>query len=85
VDVGAHLIASLDTPPPDTMGQTFDILAREGVLSVELAGSLKKAVGFRNITVHNYNAVNWHMVHRIAHDHLGDFTAFARAVSARLP
>lgn len=85
VDVGAHLIASLDTPPPDTMGQTFDILAREGVLSVELAGSLKKAVGFRNITVHNYNAVNWHMVHRIARDHLGDFTAFARAVSARLP
>lgn len=84
VDVGAHLIAAMDTPAPDTMGQTFDILAREGVLSAELAASLKKAVGFRNIAVHSYNAINWQMVHRIAHDHLSDFTAFARVVSARL-
>lgn len=84
VDIGAHLIAGMNTPPPDTMGQTFDILAREGVLSLELAGSLKKAVGFRNIAVHSYNAINWQMVHRIAHDHLGDFTAFARVVAGRL-
>lgn len=84
VDVGAHLIVGMNTQPPDTMGQTFDILAREGVLSAELATSLKKAVGFRNIAVHSDNAINWHMVHRIAHDHLGDFTAFARVVAARL-
>lgn len=84
VDIGAHLIAGMNTPAPDTMGQTFDILAREGVLSAELAASLKKAVGFRNIAVHSYNAINWQMVHRIAHDHLGDFTAFARVVSQHL-
>lgn len=30
VDMGAHLIAGMNIPPPDTMGQTFDILACEG-------------------------------------------------------
>ncbi len=58
VDIGAHLISGMDVPPPDTMGQTFDMLAQAGVLNAELAHSLKKAVGFRNIAVHNYDAIN---------------------------
>lgn len=30
------MIAGTEAQPPDTMGQTFDVLAREGVLSGEL-------------------------------------------------
>ncbi len=84
VDIGAHLIAGMDVSPPDTMGQTFDILAQEGLLQKELATRLKKAVGFRNVAVHNYDAINWYMVHSIALDHLTDFTDFAASVAARL-
>jgi uncharacterized protein YutE (UPF0331/DUF86 family) len=84
VDVGAHLITGLDVPPPDTMGQTFDLLAQADVISAELALRLKKAVGFRNIAVHNYDVINWHMVHSIASSHLDDFSAFAKVVSMRL-
>jgi hypothetical protein len=46
VDIGAHLIAGMEVPPPDTMGQTFDLLAQEGVLNKELASSLKKRWAF---------------------------------------
>lgn len=84
VDVGTHLIAGMDVPPPDTMGQTFDILAQSGVLNTALASSLKKAVGFRNIAVHNYEAINWHIVHSIAINHLADFSAFAKVVSSKV-
>lgn len=84
VDIGAHLIAGMEVPPPDTMGQTFDLLAQEGVLNNELASSLKKAVGFRNIAVHNYESINWNIVHRIVKYHLADFSAFAKVVSIRL-
>ena len=59
VDIGAHLISGLNVAPPDTMGQTFDILAESGLLTAELAHNLKKSVGFRNIAVHNYDAINW--------------------------
>ena len=84
VDIGAHLIAGMEVPPPDTMGQTFDFLAQEGVLNNELASSLKKAVGFRNIAVHNYESINWEIVHSIVKYHLADFTGFAQVVAMRL-
>ena len=84
VDIGAHLISGMDVAPPDTMGQTFDLLAQAGLLPTALALNLKKAVGFRNIAVHNYDAINWHIVHSIAKNHLADFTAFAKVVAIKL-
>ena len=80
VDIGAHVVANLEVQPPGTMGQTFDLLADQGVLTRELAKQLKKAVGFRNIAVHNYDAINWQMVHSIARDYLSDFSEFALAI-----
>ncbi len=80
VDVGAHLVAGMEVPPPGTMGQTFDLLAQQGVLTATLAAGLKKSVGFRNIAVHNYDSINWLVVHHIVKNNLGDFPEFARAV-----
>ena len=51
---------------------------------IQLAILFKKAVGFRNIAVHNYAAVDWTIVHSIARNHLDDFSNFARRVSSRL-
>jgi uncharacterized protein YutE (UPF0331/DUF86 family) len=84
VDIAAHLIVELESPAPTTMGQAFDLMAGSGVIERELAGRLKKAVGFRNIAVHNYEAIDWRIVHSIATSRLGDFTKFARSVSAIL-
>jgi uncharacterized protein YutE (UPF0331/DUF86 family) len=80
VDIGAHLIAETDNPAPDTMGQTFDLLAELDVISSELAVRMKKAVGFRNVAVHNYEAIDWQIAHAIATRHMSDFVAFATAV-----
>jgi uncharacterized protein YutE (UPF0331/DUF86 family) len=63
------------------MGQTFEILAQQKVLSASVADQLKKSVGFRNIAVHNYEAINWQIVHSIVREHLQDFTEFAKAVA----
>lgn len=84
VDIGAHLLASMEISPPDTMGQTFDLLAQQGVLNVALANRLRKAVGFRNIAVHSYESINWSIVHSIVKYHLADFAEFAKAVAIRL-
>ncbi len=84
VDIGAHLIAGMEVSPPDTMGQTFDILAQQGVLSSDLAVNLKKAVGFRNIAVHSYESINWNIVHGIVKYHLVDFSEFAKLIAGRL-
>lgn len=84
VDIGAHLIAGMETAPPDTMGETFDILYEADILPEGLAKELKKAVGFRNIVVHNYQKIDWMIVHTLAHHHLDDFTKFAGIISSRL-
>ncbi len=80
VDIGAHLIAGIEAPPPDTMGQTFDTLAKAGVIHEHLAMQMKKAVGFRNIAVHNYGEIDWTIVYAIARHHLDDFTEFAKVI-----
>ncbi|MCX7086390.1 MAG: DUF86 domain-containing protein [Methylococcales bacterium] len=81
VDIGAHLISCMDLPPPNTMGQTFDQLEQSGLISDSLATNLKKAIGFRNIAVHNYDAINWQIVYSIITNHLLDFTEFAKVAS----
>jgi uncharacterized protein YutE (UPF0331/DUF86 family) len=84
VDIGAHLIASREVPPPATMGQTFDTLVQVGIIHENLAMRLKKAVGFRNIAVHNYEAIDWAIVHSIARYNLDDFSEFAKNVASGL-
>jgi uncharacterized protein YutE (UPF0331/DUF86 family) len=84
VDIGTHFVAELGVPPPDTMGQTFDVLSQAGLIEAGLASRLKKAVGFRNIAVHNYEAINWTIVHSIARNHLGDFIDFAKVIASKL-
>jgi len=80
VDVAVHILSERKQPPPETMGKAFDLLAQEGLLETELAQRLKKSVGFRNLAVHNYQAIDWAIVHAIATRHLVDFEAFAKAV-----
>lgn len=85
VDVAAHVVAGLDVPAPTTMGETFDALARTGVVSPELAERMRAAVGFRNVAVHAYQTIDWEIVMAICHRHLNDFRTFARAVADALP
>ncbi len=83
-DLKPSKISGMDVPPPDTMGQTFDRLEQAGMLTATLALNLKKAVGFRNIAVHNYDVINWHIVHSIVKNHLAEFSAFAKVVAMKL-
>ena len=84
VDLATHLIADLPLAPPGTMGEAFDRLVEGGLMDAALALRMKKAVGFRNIAVHAYDAIDWDIVFAIASRHLGDFRAFAHVVALRL-
>ena len=84
VDIAAHIIADTDASAPETKAQAFDTLANLKVIEPELANRMKKAVGFRNIAVHSYQAIDWEIVHNICHKNLGDFKLFAQAIAAAL-
>ena len=80
VDIAAHIVSDSECAVPDTMAGTFDALERQGVLSRELAERMRRAVGFRNISVHAYQTLDWEIVHSIATTRLGDFVEFGRAI-----
>lgn len=80
VDIASHLIAATALPAPDTMGDGFDRLAEGGIIDPALARRLRAAVGFRNLAVHNYRALDWTIVHALCTRRLDDFADYVRAI-----
>jgi uncharacterized protein YutE (UPF0331/DUF86 family) len=58
VDVAQHICSSESFGPPDTNADAVRELGRRGIVSTELADSLGRAVGFRNVLVHQYTTVD---------------------------
>lgn len=58
VDVAQHVCASEGWGPPRDNGDAVRLLGVHGVLSAGLADRLRRAVGFRNVLVHDYVEVD---------------------------
>ena len=82
VDIAMHRLTDLNTPAPQTMGESFSALAQLGIIDTDLCQRMRSAVGFRNLAVHNYDAISWAIVFAIATTHLDDFRAFAKVLLA---
>lgn len=80
VDIGLQVLGTMDVTAPQSMADVFSRLSSKGVIPVELAGKLQAAVGFRNIAVHEYEEIDWKIVHSILSRHLNDFSAYIKAI-----
>lgn len=80
VDIAQHICASEGWGPPDDNGDAMALLGRHGVLEVELATRLRRAVGFRNVLVHDYVRVDDTVVLERLAD-FSDLRAFVVAVT----
>ena len=58
VDIAAHILSEGECPMPESMAGTFEALERQGTLTRDLAERMRRAVGFRNISVHAYQALD---------------------------
>jgi len=81
VDIGSHVISESNELPPATMGDVFSTLETLGAISPATCGPMRKAVGFRNVAVHNYDVINWEIVFAISRAYLVDFRRFAKEIS----
>jgi len=62
VDIANHILSSLDHSPAMSMAESFKRLSEKKIIPPELAQNLKKAVGFRNLSVHAYDKIDWELV-----------------------
>ena len=80
VDIAAHILAEQLHEQTPTMAETFLALSRYGLLDSQLASRLAKAVGFRNIAVHEYNTLDMNILYSIITKEIGCFYEFSDAV-----
>ncbi len=84
VDIASHIAADLSVRPPATMAEAFSQLSTMGVIPRELSLRMNKAVGFRNIAVHQYQHIDWEVVFLLITKHLDDFTWYMGCITAYL-
>ena len=80
VDIANHILSSLDDDPAMSMAESFERLSEKKIIPDELGKNLKKAVGFRNLSVHAYDKIDWGLVWNIIEGDLKDLTRFFECV-----
>ena len=80
VDIAAHILAEQLHEQTPTMAETFLTLSKYGILESQLASRLAKAVGFRNIAVHEYNTLDMDILYSIITKEIGCFYEFSDTV-----
>jgi len=83
IDVAAHLCGAYGVVPVSS-GEAFSALADQRLIPRALAQRLRRAVGFRNVLVHEYAEVDWKIVLRVIERDTKDLAAFGKAVLARI-
>jgi len=84
LDVAAHIVSDDRLGEPRSQREMFEILAHNHWISDAMQRTLSDVVGFRNVVVHGYDAVDLEVVREIAERHVGDLLSFVTEIRARL-
>lgn len=80
IDIAMHLCAVFKFGVPQSSRDAFDLLEENKVILPSLSKKLKAMVGFRNIAVHDYQAINLEILKNIIEKNLSDFVEYKIAV-----
>jgi len=80
LDMGQHLIRREKLGVPQSARDVFALLAQGGWITHALAASLKHMVGFRNIAVHDYQALQLPITVSIIQSHLDEFLQYSQTL-----
>jgi uncharacterized protein YutE (UPF0331/DUF86 family) len=83
LDMGQHLVRREGLGVPQSARDVFELLARGGWIAPELAVALKRMVAFRNIAVHDYQALLLPILVNVITEHLDEFLDFTHVVLKR--
>jgi uncharacterized protein YutE (UPF0331/DUF86 family) len=80
IDIATHIVKSMKLGLPQSSRELFVLLEAVDIIDVEISQQMQNMVGFRNITVHDYQNLNIEIVVSIVEKHLSDFEIFNRQV-----
>lgn len=76
IDLAMHLVRRHRLGIPQESRDAFAMLADAHLLGRDLAESMMRMVGFRNVAVHDYRSLNLDILEAVVEKRLDDFLAF---------
>jgi uncharacterized protein YutE (UPF0331/DUF86 family) len=80
IDIGAIVLKENKIEIPNNRSEIFTLLFENKIISRELADSLKKSVGFRNLAVHQYSKLDLEKVYSLSKSELDIFLEFGKVI-----
>lgn len=80
IDMGAHYIRAKKFGIPQSSQEIFKILGDNKVIEPQLTKRLQGMVGFRNIAIHDYQAIDLDIVIEIIEKRMKDISQFKEAL-----
>lgn len=80
IDLAMHIVSERKLGVPKASRDGFRLLQEADLLDATLAKTLMNMVGFRNIAVHDYQALELDILEAILEKHIGDFKLFTQVV-----
>ena len=84
IDIAAHIISDEGLGVPGSTSEMFYLLEENGYLDRKLAEKMVKAVGFRNLVVHEYSKIELERVFELAHKDIKDLHDYLVALFQKL-
>lgn len=84
VDIAAHVASSHSASPAPNMAENFNVLKNKKIIKNNTALRMIKAVGLRNLLVHEYKKIDWKIIYIVLKQRLVDFEIFAREITRHL-
>ena len=84
IDIAAHIISEESFGVSGSTTEMLYILEKNGYLDNDLTQKMVKAVGFRNLIVHEYGKIELEQVYAIAQDDINDLNEYLKAIIKKL-
>ena len=83
LDMGLHIIRRERLGVTQSARDTFTLLEQAGWITSTVAEQMRRMVGFRNVAVHDYQALQLPITLNILTQHLDDFLRFSEQMLRR--
>lgn len=80
IDLAMHIVSERKLGVPKASREGFKLLQEAHIIDSSLAKTLMNMVGFRNIAVHDYQALKVDILEAILDKHINDFKQFTKVV-----
>jgi len=80
IDIAAHIISDEGYGVPGSNNEMFYLLEEHGFIGTSIVEKMIKAVGFRNLIVHEYGKLDIEQVYEISQRDIKDLLEYIKAI-----